>query len=82
MPGKSNLAVFFQKEKLFTMKTALKTGYFSVFYVVNHVVKLFFKFFFIKRYIYKFLTSLLKKDTVRLFILEKIDFFSSKNMPP
>ena len=61
LPGKSNLAVFFQKEKLLTMKTALKTGYLSVFYVVNHVVKLFFKFFFIKRYIYKFSTILLKK---------------------
>ena len=49
LPGKSNLAIFFQKEKLFTMKTALKTGYFSVFYVVNLVVKLFFKFFFHKK---------------------------------
>ena len=83
LPGKSNLAVFFQKEKLLTMKTALKTGYFSVFYVVNHVVKLFFKFFFfIKRYIDKFSTSPLKKDNVKLFILEKIDFLSSKKMPP
>ena len=64
------------------MKTTRITGYFSVAYVVNHVVKLFFNLFFIKRYIFKFSTSLLKKDTVTLFILEKINFFSSKKMPP
>ena len=60
------------------MKTARKTGYFSDFYVV----KLFSSLFFIKRYIYKFPITLLKKYTVTLFILEKIDFFSSKKMPP
>ena len=81
MPGKSNLAIFFEK-KLLTMKTARITGYFSDFYVVNHVVKLFSNLFFIKRYIYKFPITLLKKYTVTLFILEKIDFFSSKKMPP
>ena len=64
------------------MKTARITGYFLVVYVVNHVVKLFPILFFIERYIYKFSTSLLKKNTVTLFILEKIDFFSSKKMPP
>ena len=64
------------------MKTAQITGYFSIFYVVNHVVKIFLILFFIERYIYKFPASLLKKNTVRLFILEKIDFFSSKKMPP
>ena len=64
------------------MKTTRITGYFSVAYVVNHVVKLFPILFFIDRYIYKFPTSLLKKNTVTLFILEKIDFFSSKKMPP
>ena len=81
LPGISNLAIFFEK-KMLTMKTARITGYFSDFYVVNHVVKLFSSLFFTKRYIYKFPTSLLKKDTVTLFFLEKIDFFSSKKMPP
>ena len=64
------------------MKTAQITGYFSALYVVNHVVKLVPILFFIERYIYKFPASLLKKNTVTLFILEKIDFFSSKKMPP
>ena len=64
------------------MKTARITAYFLVSYVVNHVVKFFPILFFIERYIYKFPASLLKKNTVMLFILEKIDFFSSKKMPP
>ena len=67
---------------LLTMKTERKTGYFSVFRVVNHVVNFFSSLFFIKRYICEFSTSLLKKDTVTLFVLEEIDFFSSKKMPP
>ena len=78
---KSNLAIFIGK-KYQPSKPREKTVIFRFFYLVDHVVILFFIFFFIKRYIYKFPTSLLKKDTVALFILEKIDFFSSKKMPP
>ena len=55
------------------MKTARKTGYFSFFTWLY-----FFQLFFIERYISKFPASLLKKDTVALFILEKIDFITSK----
>ena len=74
------------KQKLLTMETEQKTGHFSVFHVVTMWLTFFPNSFFTKRYIMyqfnKFSTSLLKKDTVTLFILGKIDIFSSKKMPP
>ena len=57
------------------MKTALKTGHFSVFYVVNHVVKLVPILFFRERYIYEFPTSLLKNKHCNVIHSKENRFF-------
>ena len=63
--SQANLGIFFDK-KYFYHQNRVKNQLFLVF----HVVKL----FIIKRFNYKFSTSLLKKYNVTLSILEKIDF--------
>ena len=64
------------------MKTTFKTGHFLVFHVVNHAVKTFFQLNVMNIYIDAFWNKSAEKVSVILSILEKIDFFSSKNLPP
>ena len=80
LPGKSNLAIFFEK-KLWTMKTTQKTGYFSRFYVVNHVVKLFSSLFFHKKILLLVSNNSAEKIHCNVIHSRENRFFSSKKMP-
>ena len=45
LTDKSNQPLFFVRKKILSMKTAQKTGYFSIFHVVHHVVDRGYNFF-------------------------------------